>query len=427
MRKLNLLLLFAMLFVAACDQGGDDAGNSEADVPGLETVDVEPEAEAAQPDIVELPDRIILAEGALVAVNPELALSFETNGRLVSLNVKPGDVIAAGAVVATLDDGALQDAVMSANLQVAQSVNSLAQAQLSLDNLVTWEPDEAAIAVAEANLAAAQAALTQLQNDEANSGISLTSANVQINQAQRFLEDVQEAYDQAHDPARDWELNDPWRAEALKAEREATTRSLTEAQEQLSVAYANYNIAAAGLNNESALANAEATIASAQQALAAALQGPKESDITAAQLQVDQAALAVEQSEFSLQQAEDALTRAELVTPVGGTVLSVMASVGGVVGAGTPIMTILNTDELEFHTSNLSERDLAQISSGQAAEITLRAYAEDLLSGSVARIVPTSSGVLGDAAVFTVVVTLDETDLMLLPGMTGRIEIIGNE
>ena len=427
MRKLLLILLFTMLFVAACDQGGDDDGVSQVDVPGLETVDIEPDGLETPAEVVELPDRIILAEGSLVAVNPELALSFEANGRLVTLNVTPGDEIAAGDVVATLDDTALQDGVTSANLQLAQSENGLAQAQLSLDNLVEWEPDETTIAVAEANLVAAEAALSQLQDSEANSGNNLTAANVQINQAQRFLADVQKAYDQAHDPARDWELNDPWRAEALKAEREGTARSLTEAQEQLAVAYANYNLAAAGLNNESAVANAEATIASAQQALDSALTGPKESEIAAAQLQVDQAALAVEQSQFALQQAEDALSKAVLVAPVGGTVLTVSASVGATIGAGSPILTLLNTDALEFHTSNLSERDLAQISIGQTAEISLRAYAEVLLTGRVTRVVPTSSGLLGDAAVFTVVVTLDATELTLLPGMTGRIEIVGEE
>ena len=42
---------------------------------------------------------------------------------------------------------------------------------------------------------------------------------------------------------------------------------------------------------------------------------------------------------------------------------------------------------------------------------------------AVAYVVPTASGIVGDAATFTVIIDLEPADLPLLPGMTGRVEI----
>jgi multidrug resistance efflux pump len=116
-----------------------------------------------------------------------------------------------------------------------------------------------------------------------------------------------------------------------------------------------------------------------------------------------------------------------LVAPAGGTVLSVDSAPGSLVGSGTPVVTLLDTGRLQFETNNLSERDLAQITPGQEALITLKAYPNDTVDGRVLRIAPVAEGTVGDAATFSVIIDLDGTDLDLLPGMTGRVEIVSNE
>lgn len=420
-RLINVFLILLIFTLAACVQRGGEFTElpPDAEAEG-ETVEEEATATPIPPPPA---SRVVAADGSLVAVQPELQLSFETNGRLITLEVQAGDTVQAGDLIATLDDTTLQESVTSAQLQVAQSENSLAQAQLSLDNLLDFEADETAVSLAEANLAAAQAALAQAQENANVSGSNLTSANVQILQAQRRVEDAQEAYDTAHDPGRDWELNDPFRSDALKAEREGTARALTEAQEGLSVAYAQYSISAAGIDNETAIANAEASVINAQQALEQAVNGPKQSEIDQAELQVEQAALGLEQNIFALQQAQSNLDRAQLFAPTDGTVLSVDVVVGTAVNATSPILTMQNTAALEFHTSNLSERDLGQIAVGQAAEVTFKAYGLEPFSGTVTRVAAKSGGTVGDAATFTVMIALDSTEFDLRPGMTGRVEI----
>jgi multidrug resistance efflux pump len=260
------------------------------------------------------------------------------------------------------------------------------------------------------------------------------------------LVDTQEAYDTAYDPGREWEMRTthptcyPGEAEGspvpctgpslkaqLEAEQESITRSLEYAQENLEVARAQYNLAAAGLNNDTAV-SAQTGVVSAQQALEQATTGPKEKDITAARLNVEQAQLSLQQSQLALEQAQEALDEAQLTAPWSGTVLTVDVSAGAFVGAGTPIVTLLDTTNLQFHTSNLSERDLAEIEPGNPVEITLKSYPSAPIQGIVARIAPQAGGLIGDAAVFTVMIDLTETNnLNLRPGMTGRAEITNEQ
>jgi multidrug efflux pump subunit AcrA (membrane-fusion protein) len=394
---------------------------------------VAPSEEAVRPGVT------ILAEGVVQAVQPVLPLAFEAGGRLLELHVAVGDTLRAGDFIATLEDTTLQEAVTSASLQVAQSENSLVQAQLKLDDLLAWEPDETAVALAEANLAAAQAALERAQSTDAVAGNNLTSAQVAVEQAERQLEEAQEYYDNVFDPARDWEqyvkericyrgeggirpCTGPYYDERIKAEREEAPRMLQAAKENLEVARSQYNLTLAGLDSETALA-ARASLVSARQALEQATSGPTASEIDAARLQVEQAEITLEQGRLSLQQAQKALAQAQLVAPIGGNVLSVEVAVGAAVGAGTPVVTLLDAEQLEFHTTNLSERDLAQVSPGQAAEVTLKAYPNAPLAAEVVRIGVQAGEPVGDAATFPVVLVLGDTDLDLRPGMTGRVEI----
>lgn len=419
-------LIFVLLGLVACvearpvEGGGVITDAAETDETSNATqIDTSPTATRPSQSGV-----TILADGSVVAVQPVLPLSFTTSGRLLTLTVQAGDVVSEGDLIATLDDAALVDAVTNAELQVAQSEINLAQAQIELNRLQDWEPDETAVALAEANLAAAQAALENAQQSDAVAGNSVTSANVSVAQAERQLADAQKAYDTAFDPGREWELGDPFRKQFLENERDAATRNLQFAQENLRVARANYSLAAAGINNDSAL-NAQASLVSAQQALEQAQKPPTAEQIEAAQLSVAQAELSLQQGQLSLEQAQEAVQNAQLVAPTAGTVLSIEVATGSMVGAGSPIITLLDTTRLEFHTTNLSERDLARVAPGQTVQVTLKAYPNDVIEGSVARIGSQATGMVGDAAVFPVIISISSAELDIRPGMTGRVEIAG--
>ncbi|MGD2049102.1 MAG: efflux RND transporter periplasmic adaptor subunit [Chloroflexota bacterium] len=438
-KRLPLLIVFLFL-LAGCNREP-----TIVDVSGNPDIDVAEESAMATPQGTRTTggSTTIVADGQLVVVNPALPLSFQSGGRLLTIDVKAGDQVATGDLIATLEDDLLREAVTEAELAVAQAENGLAQSQLTLDDLLTWEPDDLAISLAEANLAAAEADYEKALSQDAVAGNNLTSARVNLEQAERALADAQEAYDIAWQEARDWELNYDkpiclpgqggpipctgitWK-ERLENERDATTRAVQQMEDNLTVAQANYRLTQAGLNQDSAL-TAEAAVASAQQALNQAQSGPEENEIAAARLQVEQAEISLQQAEYNLDQARLALEDAKLIAPWSGIVLSVDAAPGAFVSGGTPIITLLDSKSLQFHTSNLSERDLAYVEPGQQTEITLKTYPNQPLAGEVSYIVPQASGQVGDAATFTVVVDLDESELELKSGMTGRIEILRQE
>ena len=433
-----IFLAIVILLISGCDQigGGGKPTGTPTGVAESETT------ATPQPTRPVREGTSILADGQLAAVNPAATLSFIGSGHVLEVHVQPGDNVESGDLIATLDDRVLLENVTNVELQVAQAENSVAQAKLALDDLLQWEPESSAVALAEANLAAAEAAFENAQTQDATAGNSLTSARIAVDQAQRALADAQEAYDTAFDPGRDWEYHitessclpgqgDPIPCTGpslhiqMKAEREGATRSLEYAQENLEVARAQYSLALAGLNNDTAL-GAQANVAGAQQALEQAQAGPKSSEIAAARLRLEQSNLSLQQSQTSLEQARNQLSNSRLLAPWRGTILTVELSPGTMASAGTPVVTLLDTEQLQFHTSNMSERDLAQIEPGLPAEITLKAYPNQKVMGVVARIAPQAEGTVGDAAVFTVMIDLVDTNSLLLrPGMTGRVEISG--
>jgi multidrug efflux pump subunit AcrA (membrane-fusion protein) len=427
--RLWVIPLFITILLTACARAGigrpaDGASGGEA---GGTAVATTPSPEAGVTPAIQSSGgaATILADGALVAARPLLPLAFAGGGRLLAVHVRPGDAVAEGDLLATLDDAALREAVANADLQARQAETTLAEAQLALDDLLNWTPDAAVVAQAEANLAAAEANLAAAQTQDAAAGNNLTAARVNLEQAERALADAQAAYNTAFDPGREWELGVPGLRERLEAERESAPRAVQSAEEALEVAQANYNVSAAGLNRNSAL-DAQASVAGAQQALLAATTGPTDSEIAAARLRVEAADLTLEGNQLALAAAEADLAGAELRAPWAGVVNSVDAAPGAIIGGGAPVVTVLDTSELEFHTNNLSERDLADVRPGLPATITLKTFPAAPLTGTVARVAPQSAGVIGDAATFVVVIDLDESDLPLRAGMTGRVEIEGS-
>lgn len=424
-KTILLVLILTAAFSAACAQtateGGPPAGGRGETLAAQPTSAPAEESTTAAP--TRAPNLTILADGTIQAGRPLLPLGFQASGKLLTLAVAPGDVVEEGQLLATLDDAALREAITSAELRVAQAQLSLGQAQAEWDNLLNWEPDEYAVAVAQANLASAEASLANAQAQDAAAGNGLTAANVEVAQAQRGLADAQEAYDTAYDPAREWELGDPWRSEALKAERDGATRGLQAAQERLQVARANYALESSRLNNDSAV-SATASLTGAQQELARATTGPTTAELAAAELKVAQAELTLEQEQFALQQAQNDLAQAQLVAPWSGVVLSVEVAQGAMVGAGSAVLTLLDNTQLEFHTTNLSERDLAQVVPGQTALVTLKSYPNEPLTGTVLRLGVQAEGTVGDAAVFPIIIRLETAAQDIRPGMTGRVEIV---
>ena len=333
-----------------------------------------------------------------LAPNDEVSLAFSSGGEVTEVNMEVGDVVEAGDLLARLDDVDAREAVADAELQVAQAEINLALTRA-----------EAELGLKQANLDAAQASYEEAQALADRTGDQLTASRVSLEQARDALSDAQENYDNAWDEARDWELEIKWKKDALEAEREATEKALERAQYDLEVAQANYNLAVAGISQAS-VQNAWTQVLNAQVAL------------ETEPLQLEQLEASLSQAKIKLESAQRALEDTKLVAPMDGTITVLNVKVGERASAGQAavVLSDLTTFVVEV---NLDEVDVAKVSVGQEAAITLDAFPDEELAGEVTDIAPVAS-VQSGVVLYPVTIQLLPAGVPARVGMTANVEII---
>ena len=147
-------------------------------------------------------------------------------------------------------------------------------------------------------------------------------------------------------------------------------------------------------------------------------------DANEAQVAADTAQVA--QNEALLRLAETNLRYTKIVSPVDGTVVSRNVDVGQTVAASfqTPTLFTIAQDLTKMQIdTNVDEADIGRIGVGQDAKFTVDAYPESTFRGTVGqvRIAPI---IVQNVVTYDVVITVDNTDMKLKPGMTANVSII---
>jgi HlyD family secretion protein len=342
--------------------------------------------------------RVSIDGSGSLAPNDEVALAFSGGGEVTEVLVDVGDAVRAGDVLARLDDAEAREAVTDAELQVAQAEIDLALARA-----------EAELGLAQADLDAAQASYEEARALASRSGDQLASTRVGLQEAQDALADARADYNQAWDPARDWELNVKWKKDDLETEREATEDALAQAQYDLEVAQASYNLEVAGISQ----ANVQSAWAQVLSSRAALETEP---------LQLEQLELSLSQAQLVLDSAQRDLQDTKLVAPMEGTVTLLEITVGEQVSAGTVVVELNDLTTFVVDV-NLDETDVAQVSVGQGAVVTLDAFPDEELAGEVTDIAPVAN-IQSGVVLYPVTVQLLPADLPARVGMTANVEII---
>jgi len=147
-------------------------------------------------------------------------------------------------------------------------------------------------------------------------------------------------------------------------------------------------------------------------------------DQAQAQIAFDEAT--IKQREAELASAQVNLDYTNIVSPVDGTVVSRNVTMGQTVAASfqTPTLFLIATDltQMEVDT-NVSESDIGGIREGDKASFTVDAFAKRSFAGSVTQ-VRQSPQTVQNVVTFDVVVSVDNTDLSLKPGMTAATRIV---
>lgn len=134
----------------------------------------------------------------------------------------------------------------------------------------------------------------------------------------------------------------------------------------------------------------------------------------------------VEVAQAALTQVQTNLGYTKIVSPVDGIVISRNVDVGQTVAASfqTPTLFMIAADltKMQIDTT-VDEADIASVKVGQDVDFEVDAYPDTTFKGKVAQ-VRNASTIVQNVVTYDVVVTVDNKDLRLMPGMTADVSII---
>jgi len=141
-------------------------------------------------------------------------------------------------------------------------------------------------------------------------------------------------------------------------------------------------------------------------------------------VQLDVAQIA--QKTAMLKAAQINLDYTNIVSPVDGTVVSRNVTAGQTVAASfqTPTLFLIATDLTKMQVdTNVSESDIAGAVEGASASFTVDAFPKRTFQGRVTQVRQAPISVQ-NVITYDAVITVDNTDLMLKPGMTATARIV---
>ncbi|MGD0076372.1 MAG: efflux RND transporter periplasmic adaptor subunit [Candidatus Binataceae bacterium] len=150
------------------------------------------------------------------------------------------------------------------------------------------------------------------------------------------------------------------------------------------------------------------------------------SEQVTAQIELDRAT--IQQQQASLRDAELNLKYTDIVSPVSGTTIAREVDVGQTVAASfqTPTLFLIAKDLTKMQVdSNVSEADIGEVRAGQKAKFTVDAY--DRAFEGVVTQVRRNPTTVQNVVTYDVVITADNPQMMLAPGMTANVKIITQE
>jgi HlyD family secretion protein len=135
---------------------------------------------------------------------------------------------------------------------------------------------------------------------------------------------------------------------------------------------------------------------------------------------------AVNQAEASLNQALVDLAHTVIATPIDGVVLARNVDVGQTVAASftAPVLFVIANDLTHMQVNaSIDEADIGRVKAGQGVTFRVDAYPEQSFAGTVdqVRLQPVS---LQNVVTYNTIITVDNKDLKLMPGMTATVSVI---
>ncbi len=316
--------------------------------------------------------------GTLVSQD-EVDLAFQSSGIVTEVDVKVGDQVQKGDLLARIDDSDLRvayteakrtydeltsaSAIVDAKAAVATGQSDLDTANQRLEYLISpsvyyWENQ---VETRQGALDEAQAAAAASPTDQQLQA-ALQTAQDSLESARASLASAQYDYDNSY---------------VKSSFVFYVTDQITHRKVRYDAAPTEADILDARAN----VADARATLQEANYLYAALTGGDVPDNATGDKL------TALEQARNNLQDAQDALDAASLKTTISGTVMAVDISTGETAKSGTTAITIsdLSRPYLEVF---LDESDWSNVKTGEQADITFDILPDQTFTGVVTQVDP---------------------------------------
>ena len=378
--KASIILLVGIFLLTACGGRNNQAAQSQ-NTGAVSTVTL---------------TNSIVASGTLGASQLS-ALTWGTSGTVAQVNVKTGQMVKAGDVLAVLNENSVP-----ADIVTAQS--DLATAQRNLQNLQDSQSTQAAAQLTVVN---AQKAVTDAQNAVASLS-QRRSEQLSVDYYKAQLALAQNNLDRARSKVADTKglaNADPVRAQAVS---------------NLYTANLNYNTALANLEwitgkptdydvnlAKANLAVATAQLADAQRNWKILQNGPDPVAIAAAKSQVDT--------------AQTNVNKMSIIAPFYGQVLTVQTAAGNPVQSGDAAFEIVNPQTLDVNTQ-VDETIISNVVVGDPVDVSLTMLPNVTLKGKVA-VINNIGTIVNGLVEYTVNIALDPTTQPVRFGATANATI----
>lgn len=410
---------------------------------------------AAKEDFVQ----VISTTGKVTAAD-DVDLNFETSGKVGKVNVKVGDVVKRGQILATLGSGDAYASLLGAQARLESE-------QIKLSNLEAGNrPEEVQIlqtALSNAKNEKTQAEDT-LKNNIINSFVS-TDSLLKNNIDPLFRRNGNTAdiipfgdaglKDQLDDTKRSVDqLLDGWNDSIQVLETSSyTSKYQTEALTNLTTirtflntvniavseftplpdlsqstidqykagvasARAGVDVSINTINTgQDNLETSESAIKTAEDNLTLSQAGANPFDIQAQEA-------AVKSAQASVQQAQSAVAKTVVSAPFDGIVTTVDITTGGLSSLSTPAISLISSAQFEIE-SFVPEADIAKIHLNDKASVTLDAYGSNVNFEAVVTSIDPAETEVDGISTYRTVLQFTQDDDRIKSGMTANIDVQG--
>ncbi len=334
------------------------------------------------------------------------SLTWKTSGVIDSVNVKLGDQVMEGQILAELSADSLSAKVINAEIPF---INALEELEEVLDSETAKAQVYKELKDKEAALEKAEKYQESLKYPHATIG-DIAYWSEQVDYYKKTYDDAKQSFDDAAS----------WRNSPNESDfnlYEARRKAMLTALNNYAEAYNNY-LYYSGHATENEMEQAAADLDKAQAEYEKALKNfrtyenyPREKDLAAAQLK--------------LINAQDTFNQRNIVSSLNGVVTEINAREGDYVTQGTAAFRLDNVEHL-YIPMDISEIDIDKIHDGMRAMIVLDSNPEKIYEGVVTTV--SASGTSANNRVtFETMIEILEPDEKVKIGMTGEVDLVVDE